>query len=135
QTGMGEFLTDHLQSRYGSCVQGVLFTPAKKLDLAVLIKRCFQDGRVWIPVDPAVRESLHSIKRMSGSGGNVRFDADHDEGGHGDYFWALALALHGAVEGAVEFSQIYPTNHKIMGDGLRFVQSSDYGWGVVRWSC
>ena len=97
QTGMGEAIVEHLQKKYGThrC-EGVLFTGNVKQDLATILKQKFEDRLVQIPCDRAMRESLHSIKKMTTTSGNVRFDAERSEAGHGDYFWALALAIHAA---------------------------------------
>lgn len=97
QTGMGEDVTQRYQKVYGEHrVEGVLFTPGNKLILANAIKQKFEDRRVRIPIDPALREDLHKIKKISTPTGGVRFDADSDSSGHADRFWALALAIYAA---------------------------------------
>lgn len=101
QTGMGEQFVERAKSSFGSKVEGVLFTGPVKLDLAQAVKSRLEDRQVRIPAEKAVRESLHSVRRTVTAAGNVRFDADRNEVGHGDYFWALALAIHAAGSGYV----------------------------------
>ncbi len=103
QTGMGEVITEQLQDTYGEYrVEGVIFSTNVKQDLAVLTKQKFEDRLVRIPSEPDIRDSLHSIKKTITASGNSRFDAERSEStGHGDYFWALALAIHAADQGFV----------------------------------
>lgn len=100
QTGMGEVIVEQAQSDFGDAVEGVLFTNTIKQDLATDLKRSYEDGLVTTPVDPQIRDSLHSVKKLATSAGNFRFDAERTDQGHADYFWAQALAVHGANNGA-----------------------------------
>jgi phage FluMu gp28-like protein len=101
QTGMGEVITEQVKATYGEYrAEGVVFSTNVKQDLAVLTKQKFEDRLVRIPPDPEIRDSLHSIKKTVTQSGNSRFDAERSEQtGHGDYFWALALALHAGDQG------------------------------------
>lgn len=103
QTGMGEVITEQVKATYGEYrVEGVIFSTNVKQDLAVLTKQKFEDRQLRIPADPDIRDSLHSIKKTITASGNSRFDAERSEStGHGDYFWALALAIHAADQGFV----------------------------------
>jgi phage FluMu gp28-like protein len=107
QTGMGERTVEEYHRRYGSRAEGVLFTVANKQALATLGKSCFEEGRISIPIDTAVREDLHKLKKVTSATGNVRFDSDRDSKGHADRTWACFLACnaaitpHVAVEGEV----------------------------------
>jgi phage FluMu gp28-like protein len=56
----------------------------------------FQDKLVRVPALDAVREDLHSVRKIVTAANNVRLDATREDGGHGDRFWALALAYHAA---------------------------------------
>jgi len=97
QTGMGEKPVEDAKRRYGeSRVEGVQFTPPVKLDLATGIRRKFEDKQIRIPIDRKVRDDLHSVKKVTTSSGNIRFDAERSEDSHADRFWALALAVHAA---------------------------------------
>jgi phage FluMu gp28-like protein len=97
QTGMGERTVEEYQRRYGSRVEGVLFTLANKQALAMLGKSCFEDGRISVPIDSAVRDDLHKLKKVTSVTGSIRFDADRDSKGHADRAWACFLACNAAV--------------------------------------
>lgn len=98
ETGIGMQLTERLQQRWGKHrVEGVMFTAPVKSELAMPLRRLFEDKLIRIPADDAVREDLHSIRKVVTSAGNFRLDVDRDAtDGHGDRFWALALAYHAA---------------------------------------
>lgn len=96
-TGMGEQMAEEAKKAYGYKVEPVKFSNQVKSDLATTVRRTFEDKRVRVPVDRAIREDLHSVRRIVTSAGNIRFDAERDEGSHADRFWALALALHGGA--------------------------------------
>jgi phage FluMu gp28-like protein len=96
-TGIGMMLAERLGQRFGTYrAEGVNFTAPVKSELAMPLLRVFQDKRVRIPADADVRESLHKVRKIVTAANNVRLDADRDEAGHADEFWALALAVHAA---------------------------------------
>lgn len=105
QTGMGEKFVEDLQKKYSTAVEGVLFTAPVKLDLANTLRRKFEDKQVRIPIDKNIRDDIHSVKKITTSAGNIRFDVERTENSHADRFWALALAIHGAAKpgGPIEF--------------------------------
>jgi len=95
QTGLGDQFTERAQNKFGKGrVEGVWFTNAVKSDIAISLEKAFQDTGVLIPKDDQQRESLHSVRKITTSAGNTRYDAATSEIGHGDYFWGLGLALH-----------------------------------------
>ena len=97
ETGIGNMLAERAVQRWGSYrVEPVTFTAQVKSDLAMPLKRLFEDRLVRVPADAAVREDLHKVQRIVTTAGNVRFDAKADDAGHADRFWALALAYHAA---------------------------------------
>jgi phage FluMu gp28-like protein len=98
QTGMGEKPVEDAIRRYGaSRVEGMLFTPANKLNIATAGKTRFEDRKIRIPEgDMELRADLHKPKRVLGPTGAVRFVADDDEAGHADRFWAAMLACQAA---------------------------------------
>lgn len=98
QTGMGEKPVEDAQRRYGeSRVEGVLFSNARKLDLATVLKERMEDRRIRIPMgDRDLRADLHSVKKETGATGAPRLLADRDANGHADRFWAGALAASAA---------------------------------------
>lgn len=105
QTGMGEKFVEDLQKKYSTAVEGVLFTAPVKLDLANTLRRKFEDKQIRIPIDKDIRDDIHSVKKITTSAGNIRFDVERSENSHADRFWALALAIHAgtAPGGPIEF--------------------------------
>ena len=107
QTGMGEKPVEDAKRRYGRhLVEGVVFSPVRRLDLATELKTRFEDRRIRIPVgDRALRTDLHSIKRIAGPTGAPRLVVESDEGAdsHSDRFWAAALACGAAALGPAQF--------------------------------
>ena len=95
-TGIGAQLAEEAREKFGSKVEEVTFTGAVKEDLAVTVRRKFEDRQVRIPPDRDIREDLHSVKKFTTAAGNIRFDSERTELGHADRFWALALAVHAA---------------------------------------
>lgn len=98
QTGMGEKPVEDAKRRHGATrVEGVLFSVARKLDLATHFKQRAEDRTLRIPAgDPVLRADLHSVKAESGLTGARRLVADRDAAGHADRFWAAALACGAA---------------------------------------
>ncbi|HUU42072.1 MAG TPA: terminase family protein, partial [Desulfatiglandales bacterium] len=83
QTGMGEKPVEDAKRRHGEYkVEGVLFTGPAKLDLATAVRRKFEDKLIRIPQEREVKEDLHSVKKITTSAGNIRFDAERSEDGH-----------------------------------------------------
>jgi len=94
-TGIGAMLAEELQRTFGQyTVEAVQFTNPVKLDLGMPMLQAFQDRAVRIPNDHVIREDLHKVRKTATAAGNVRLEAESDEAGHADRFWALALALH-----------------------------------------
>ncbi|HUT14041.1 MAG TPA: hypothetical protein VMY42_26370 [Thermoguttaceae bacterium] len=96
-TGMGEMFAEEAQRLCGKYrVEAVRFTGPVKEELAMPIRRAFEDRNITIPSDRRIREGLHKIRKTTTAAGNLRFEAERDEAGHADEFWALALARHAA---------------------------------------
>jgi phage FluMu gp28-like protein len=103
QTGLGEKPVEDAEYRYGkSRVEGVLFTAANKQTLATLGKQGLEEGSVLLPMgNREIRSDLHSLRKVTTSLGNIRFDVDGSEtDGHGDRAWALFLAQYAASDSA-----------------------------------
>ena len=97
ETGLGMQLAEEAQQQFGKYrVEAVNFARGKvKEDLAYNMRTHFEDRTVYIEEDFDTREDLHSVKKITTTAGNIRFDvAASDAGGHADRFWAKALALH-----------------------------------------
>ena len=96
-TGLGMQLAEEAQQAFGKYkVEAVTFTSKVKEELAYGLRTDFEDRTIRIPSDPAIREDLHSLRKITTSAGNVRFDVMSSEklDSHADRFWALALAAH-----------------------------------------
>ena len=100
-TGVGAAVVEGWRRAHGAArVEPVVFTPARKLDLATALRRRFEDRAIRIPPDAALRADLHGVRRAPGPTGAPRLVADADGEGHGDRFWAGALACAAAVAAA-----------------------------------
>lgn len=104
-TGIGMQMAENAQYKFGKFrVEGVTFSNRVKEDLAYHLRTEFENKTVFIPKSHEIREDLHSIRRLTTSAGNIRFDAERSDNGHADRFWALALALHAANNGSGEIN-------------------------------
>lgn len=103
QTGMGEKPVEDYQRWYGNMVEGVIFNPGTKQNLATIGKRRFEERTVRIPHDVDIENDLYKLRRSVNSSGGLKFDAARDANGHADRAWALFLALHAAGEGAIDW--------------------------------
>lgn len=123
QTGMGEMPVQVAQRAHGmSRVQGVLFSPAAKIDMATGLKDLMDDRRLRLPAgDRDLRADLHSVQRVAGPTGIPRLVAERDGNGHADRFWALALAVSAASDAprAYAYHPIHPLDAPPIGDHLR----------------
>ncbi len=95
-TGLGMQMAENFQQKFGKYrVEPITFTNKVEEELAYNLRTHFEDKTVYIPSEHDIREDLHSVRRISTTAGNIRFDVEtSDASGHADRFWALALALH-----------------------------------------
>lgn len=110
QTGLGEMPVQEAQRRHGAYrVEGVLFSPARKLDMATALKEAMEDRRLRLPAgNAALRADLHSVQRVAGPTGAPRLVAERSEAGHADRFWALALAVAASLDAAPAYDGFVP---------------------------
>jgi phage FluMu gp28-like protein len=94
ETGLGKQLAEDARDDHGAKVEPINFTSAIKQDLAVRLKRNFEDRVLRNPASEQVRKDINKIKKTTTAAGNVRFEGERDKDGHADRFWALALATH-----------------------------------------
>lgn len=94
-TGIGNNLAEDAQFDFGKYkVDAVMFTAKAKEELAYDLRTYFEDKNIRIPNDEALKNDLHSVKRVPTDTGIVKFDVERSEtDGHADRFWSLALAL------------------------------------------
>jgi len=118
ETGIGMNLAEDLWREFPGIVEGINFaerietelpavrgerprskqrksTVAIKERLASNVKVLFEGRGITIYADRRLVGQIHSIKRITGLGGYVRYDTDKNAKHHADMFWALALAVFG----------------------------------------
>ena len=105
QTGMGEAITEQLQDDHGAMmVEGVLMSAPRRLDVATRLREAFEDHRLRIPADEALRADLHAVRAEAGATGAPRLVVQRSTSdGHADRFWALALAVAAASGATAPF--------------------------------
>ncbi len=123
QTGMGEKPVEDAQRRYGSRIEGVLFTGPAKLILATEGKQRFEDRTIRIPEgDPKYRADLHKLRKVASPTGAPRFVAERDDD-HADRTWAAFLGIHAAGGGQADYG--YRPVTPATGDRMRPDHSGD----------
>lgn len=60
----------------------------------------FEDRRIEIPTDAALRDSLRKPEKITSPGGRVSIAAVRDDAGHADEFWSVALAIRASLQRA-----------------------------------
>ncbi len=141
-TGLGLGLFEYLSSKVPGRVMGVNFGGSVKVekpgaqsvgaesvkikvDMAVRLKKFFEQSKLRIPHDLQIRQELQSIKREY-SGGAITFDAPRIEvdtpvgGGkrkkvfaHADAFWAYAMLLLAASGAPISTEFRAPTGSSL----------------------
>ena len=126
---MGEKPVEDAQRRYGTQrVEGVLMTPAVRLELASSLKRRVEDVEIRIPKSAAIRRDLHAVRRAAGPPRAPRLVATEDTDGHADRFWAAALAC-----AAVETEPAVYDLHRVNNHADRRGRPNLGRPGAVRW--
>lgn len=94
-SGVGHGLVSELTLRLGrQKIEGVVFTLQSKEELATDMYQAFATGMIKIPPSPILLQDIVSIRRVITTNGNVVYNAPHNEDGHADRAWSLALAIH-----------------------------------------
>jgi phage FluMu gp28-like protein len=96
-TGIGKPVYESLHSKLGDRLEGVVFTPEEKEIMAIDVKRGLEQKEFLLSNDKEFHRQIHSIKRTSNGGKYFRYDAERNEKGHADSFWAWALANSAVV--------------------------------------
>jgi phage FluMu gp28-like protein len=102
-SGIGRQFAERAAKRFGSRVEGVVFTAAVKEALAYPLKAAFEDRSIRIPDAKELVADLRSIRKETTASGNTRFAGERGVNGHSDRFWSLALALHAAKPSAAQY--------------------------------
>lgn len=104
-TGPGVGLGDYLVEEFGEYnpdkhlygkVELMTFTNASKVELFSKLRMAFESRNVRIPVSRKIREDLHSVHRVSLTGGGVTYRAPFTKDSHADRCTALALCNRAA---------------------------------------
>lgn len=121
-TGLGMQLAEEAQSAFGKYrVNAVTFTGKVKETLAYCIKRRYDDNSITIPESTDIREDFHSVEKVIGLSGSIRFDvAKSDTNGHADRFWACALCCYAASEDKGAVTVRSGRTRKTVGLGRRY---------------
>ncbi len=93
----GSQLAQELEEEYGDKFEGVMLTGSTmRAELANLVWRFFDEGRIVIPDNDDIIEHLFAIKKeeREGSQPKIYSEATSNKDDHADFFWALALALY-----------------------------------------
>ncbi len=94
KTGLGMQLSEELHSANPERFEGVWFSAQRKSKLALNMLKLAEERRLLLPNNPDVLAQLHSIQKIT-SGTSIKYDAERNDEGHGDLFWAVALAADG----------------------------------------
>lgn len=97
--GIGMAMAEAAVEAFGTArVETVMFTAAIKDRMATRLRLRLEDGRLRIPVDEAIRNDWHSVRRSITAAGPARYDADRATGSHADRFWSACLAVRAAED-------------------------------------
>ncbi|OQY56417.1 MAG: hypothetical protein B6247_03965 [Candidatus Parabeggiatoa sp. nov. 2] len=94
RTGLGMQLAEEVMNSHPGIAVGRHFSRGFKEKVALNLLKLCEDKRLAIYNDPALLTQLHAVKKRATATG-ITYDAEHDETGHADGFWALALAVEG----------------------------------------
>jgi phage FluMu gp28-like protein len=123
QTGMGEKPVEDAKRRYGETrIEGVIFNTGSHLLMANTGKQALEDRKLRIPIDPALRDSLHKLQSVPGPNNQPRFMATSDAAGHADEAWAIFLALLAAINESVVYAYEAAQERR----GLGFQMQADF---------
>lgn len=113
RTGSGDPLFEYLHNKFGDKIEGVYFTAQMKEQLAIEAKRGLEQHEFALENNKDFHSQIHSIKRMDAVGRYFRYDAERNEKGHADSFWAWALANFASMDAKkIGFYQQYASQKK-----------------------
>lgn len=93
----GAQMAQEMESEYDSKFEGVMLTGVTmRSEIANLVWRFFDEGRIVIPDEDDVIEHLFAIKKeeREGSQPKIYSETTSNKDDHADFFWALGLALY-----------------------------------------
>jgi phage FluMu gp28-like protein len=108
QGTQGRALADAVQATQGSNVQPFGLSAPRMAEMAEILKAFVQMRRISLPNDPAIKRDMMCVRRkVHPNGRTLSYGGTTDDGGHGDAFWACALALYSA-EGGLKSRMMLP---------------------------
>jgi phage FluMu gp28-like protein len=93
--GIGDQLGEEARYEFGWKVEPIQITAAIKEQLAIGLRRDFEDRRLRMVRDDKLRADLHSLRKLVTPAGNIRYDGQADDS-HCDRTWAKALRQNAA---------------------------------------
>lgn len=105
RTGLGMQLAEDVVNAHPAIAQSKHFSRDVKEKLALNLLKLCEDKALGLYNDPVLLSQLHAVKKHATASG-IKYDAQRDETGHADAFWALALAVGGLSKGRFEESAI-----------------------------
>ena len=94
--GLGKDLAEAMTKEFSGRAEKYHFDMYSKEVLAMSVKTGLERREFLLENDREFHSQIHSIKRTPTSGGSFRYDAERNEKGHADSFWAWALANYAA---------------------------------------
>jgi phage FluMu gp28-like protein len=94
ESGPGVPMLDMLTQKIGTKVVPIPFSANNKERMILDLRNLFADKKLKLPDHRDLLDELHSIEKSVTELGNVRYLAPHDDGGHADLAFALALACN-----------------------------------------
>lgn len=92
--GLGKDLAEAMTKEFSGRAEKYHFDMYSKEVLAMSVKTGLERREFLLENDREFHSQIHSIKRTPTSGGSFRYDAERNEKGHADSFWAWALASY-----------------------------------------
>jgi len=92
----GSQIMQELETDYGNKFEGIMLTGANtRAEMANLVWRFFDEGRILIPDNDEIIEHLFAMKKEEKEGKQPRIysEGTSNKDDHADFFWALGLAL------------------------------------------
>lgn len=113
-TGEGAQLAQDLRRSFGSPITGVRSSAWKHVRARIPdVRLAMERGELHLPNDPKVRHAFAAIERRETTTNQVKFEAERDEHGHADQFFATLLAWHVAhTQGGDSASNSYASSHQ-----------------------
>ena len=96
--GLGKDLAEAMTKEFSGRAEKYHFDMYSKEVLAMSVKTGLERREFLLENDREFHAQIHSIKRTPTSGGSFRYDAERNEKGHADSFWAWALANFASMD-------------------------------------